>query len=69
MELPSFLYSRIETLAGGVWSSDTAFIRAAWKLMTNGGKAPDERDLRRKFYKALFQVRDKCRAQFTQLRL
>ena len=65
--LPAGLYCRIETRAGGVWSSDRAFIRAAWNFFNVDGRSPEQREFRRAFYEALFAERDKTRALLHRL--
>ena len=64
--VPFGLYSRIETRAGGLWSSDRAFIRAAWKKFNADGRLPEKRGFRRDFYKALFATRQLIRDQFIE---
>lgn len=60
-QIPFGMYTRIETLAGGAWASDRAFIRAAWKKLNKSGRSPDQREFRRALYTALRIVRDRVR--------
>lgn len=54
-------YQRVERLAGGVASSDRAFLRAARLLLSKDGKSRAKRELRRQWYEALLIHRTKAR--------
>jgi len=63
IEIPWGTYCRIEALAGGLWASDRAFIRAAWSKLNKDAQSKEGRIFRQAFYSALFETRDRIRKQ------
>lgn len=69
IQIPWGLYCRIETLAGGTWANDRAFIRACRSKFKKQAKMREGRVFRREFYAAVFETRDRMRNQTVQFKL